>query len=179
MFQNSLVRAVCVAVVAALGGAGLAAATDALGFVGGDGTIQGCAKTRSGDLRLIEPGRSCGANETAVGWNQQGPAGEPGAPGTARAYAEITPEGVAYARRSHNITHVEHLEVGVYCIHVEPTIDMEEFVALVSARGGTANRFYATTFVGCGLPNHDGIQVNTFDARTDEPADVGVYMAVP
>jgi hypothetical protein len=42
-----------------------------------DGTITGCRDNRTGALRVIdaEAGQSCGSRETALTWNQIGPAG--------------------------------------------------------------------------------------------------------
>jgi len=51
-----------------------------------DQTIHGCYKTKDGDLRVIDteasPPQSCKRDEQPISWNQQGPPGAPGEPGT-------------------------------------------------------------------------------------------------
>ena len=71
-----------VLVSAALGAVAYASIPDA------GGVIQGCYKTASGDLRVIDDSNaSCKAGETALDWNQQGiqgpqgPQGQQGPPG--------------------------------------------------------------------------------------------------
>jgi hypothetical protein len=65
----------------------------------GSGVIHGCY-LRHGDLRVIDPsaGQSCGASETPLEWNQQGPKGEPGAPGPSDAFALEHPVGAGEVR---------------------------------------------------------------------------------
>src|SRR5215208_3794490 len=52
---------------------------------GGDGAIHGCYDNVSGQMRLYDAEddspRSCGSKETAVSWNQEGPAGPDGPAG--------------------------------------------------------------------------------------------------
>ena len=62
-----------------IGAAGVGAAATAV--FGSDGTLHGCAKRFQGTLRLVETGASCSANEQAVRWNVQGPAGLQGPEG--------------------------------------------------------------------------------------------------
>lgn len=46
--------------------------------------INGCFKTMSGDLRVIDPStQSCLPSETAISWSQAGPPGQPGPKGDA------------------------------------------------------------------------------------------------
>jgi hypothetical protein len=53
----------------------------AFGAIGGGGVINACYD-KSGNLRVIDPSSSsCKNNETALDWNQTGPAGPPGPPG--------------------------------------------------------------------------------------------------
>src|SRR5262245_35986395 len=42
---------------------------------GPDGVIHACFKKRSGKLRVIAEGQPCAKSETAISWNQVGPAG--------------------------------------------------------------------------------------------------------
>src|SRR3954447_21531993 len=44
--------------------------------------IHACV-TKAGTFRIADEDGTCGKNESAVAWNQQGPAGEPGAAGPA------------------------------------------------------------------------------------------------
>lgn len=69
---------VAVPTVAALG-AGSALAVGAI--PGDDGTIQGCYSRVSGTLRVVENKDECRSLETAIGWNERGPAGPQGVPG--------------------------------------------------------------------------------------------------
>jgi hypothetical protein len=65
---------------------GLVLAQTALAAIPGtDGVITACYNAaRNGQLRVIdvEGGEACRSTETQLEWNQQGPAGSPGAPGT-------------------------------------------------------------------------------------------------
>ena len=71
---------VAVATAAAvLASGGVAAATDAFS----DEAIHGCYKQANGQLRVVAAGSDCRESETAVTWNQRGPAGRSGAPGAA------------------------------------------------------------------------------------------------
>lgn len=58
--------------------------------VGGDGTIDGCYSQRTGALRVVDDGATCGKGELPIAWNKEGtvgpegpvgPQGEPGEPG--------------------------------------------------------------------------------------------------
>ena len=52
--------------------------------------INGCFKTMSGDLRVIDPStESCLPSETAISWNQTGPAGQPGPKGDPGAVSSL------------------------------------------------------------------------------------------
>lgn len=48
-----------------------------------DGVIHGCRHNTTGSLRVIDSdtGQTCAGNETALNWNQSGPAGPAGPPG--------------------------------------------------------------------------------------------------
>jgi hypothetical protein len=73
------------AAAAAVAAAGIAYAA----IPGSDGTFHACMLNTTGAIRLIDPSLSpqnlrshCTALESPVTWNQQGPAGQPGPPGT-------------------------------------------------------------------------------------------------
>jgi hypothetical protein len=44
-------------------------------FVGADGQVTACVKSKSGGLRLVPEGKACRKSEQQVTWSQQGPAG--------------------------------------------------------------------------------------------------------
>jgi type VI secretion system secreted protein Hcp len=68
--------------VAALGAG---AAVGVAAIPSADGTIHSCVTTSNGAIRIIDaeatPAQACTATETALNWNQQGPAGPTGPPG--------------------------------------------------------------------------------------------------
>src|SRR3954451_7634100 len=70
-------------------GAGAAFAVAAI--PAGDGTINGCYNTGTGNqggsgaLRLVDDPASCFSGEKAISWNQKGPAGPQGAQGSSGA----------------------------------------------------------------------------------------------
>ena len=78
--------------VAALG-AGSAIAVAAI--PGDDGTIDGCYSRATGNLRVVESADDCRKAETAIKWNQRGPAGPQGLPGPAGPKGDPGPAGPA------------------------------------------------------------------------------------
>ena len=90
-------RTLLVATIAALAAGGTSVAVGAIPGVGGE--ISGCATKLGGVLRVVdaESGEKCNATlESAVAWNQTGPAGAPGAkgePGVAGARGDRGPAG--------------------------------------------------------------------------------------
>jgi type VI secretion system secreted protein Hcp len=78
--------------VAALG-AGSAIAVAAI--PGDDGTIDGCYSQANGSLRVVENADECRKSETAIKWNQRGPAGPQGIPGPAGPKGDAGPAGPA------------------------------------------------------------------------------------
>jgi len=68
---------------------------DAFGQVA-PGTITACVRNRADIVRIIDPGETCGRNETRVTWNvtgPQGPKGDAGAPGATGPAGPIGPAG--------------------------------------------------------------------------------------
>src|SRR5437762_2804567 len=62
----------------------LGSTTIALGLApipGPDGTIWACRDNKSGDARIVHDATECTAKESALQWNQKGPAGPTGATG--------------------------------------------------------------------------------------------------
>lgn len=69
-----------IALFVALGGGAIAATS----FVGRDGKVSACVKSRTGSVRLVSSNRKCRKGERKVTWNQKGQrgaAGERGATG--------------------------------------------------------------------------------------------------
>jgi hypothetical protein len=64
---------------------------------GAGGLISGCYEDRSGILRVIdaEAGKNCRPDETAIGWNQQGPKGDIGPQGPPGVQGSPGPQGEA------------------------------------------------------------------------------------
>jgi hypothetical protein len=91
---------VLIVIAVTLGAGGIAVAT----IPDSGGIIHGCFKNRTGDLRVIDteaqPPEACTARETPLSWNQQGPKGEPGAPGGGGAHAHVLADGTLDAARS-------------------------------------------------------------------------------
>ena len=164
---------------------GVAIATTLLtdSYTDADGKYHGCVAT-AGQLRVVAPGEKCREAEVAIDWNRvgaqgpPGPQGEPGPRGSARAYGWIGATGTAYSWRSLNIASVVHPFTGVYCVSVDPSIDMGSAVAHATPRGGSYDSPRSVTvIVGCG-PTEQGIQVNVFNA-TGEREDGDFYLSVP
>jgi hypothetical protein len=66
----------------------------ALGTIpGADGVIHGCYNNRTGVLRVIDPGGSCGDRESALFWNQKGAPGAEGPEGPSGPEGPLGPEG--------------------------------------------------------------------------------------
>lgn len=53
-----------------------------------NGTIQGCFHKSKGNLRAVESASDCKGNEKAIAWNQTGPKGDKGDPGSRTVLAE-------------------------------------------------------------------------------------------
>lgn len=80
--MHTRIRRVALAVTAVATVAIAGGVTYAVAQIGGGGVINGCYKSQNGQLRLIDPATdSCHPSETAISWNQTGPAGPKGDPG--------------------------------------------------------------------------------------------------
>jgi hypothetical protein len=85
-------KAVMVAVLIAAAVAGVAVAGVVIGT--DSGVINGCVSS-AGQLRVVSASSDCRQNETAIGWNKQGPPGVPGTPGANGAQGDPGPAGPA------------------------------------------------------------------------------------
>lgn len=82
----------------------------------GNGVIHGCYKPSDGKLVLINtPSQSCGAGETELTWNQEGPQGPIGPPGTDGATGPQGPTGAAgsaaqilHSERTYEVSETGH-----------------------------------------------------------------------
>ena len=134
-----------------------------------------------GYLRVVQPGADCKKNETSITWNQTGPrglTGQPGAPGTARAYAAISGDGWINPARSRNIASVIHGATGSYCIWLTPEAYGNGYLtALATPTGGTMQPRYAAIVMDCGADGK-GIHVAVFNSA-GQSVDADFYMLVP
>ena len=120
------------ALFVALGGGALAATS----FIGSDGQVHGCVG-KKGQLTVLKPGKKCGKGKSAIAWNQRGPRGVQGirgpggtnatngtngVNGTARAYAEVVPNGTGTPTVSNakNVTGATRQGAGLYCVAIDP-----------------------------------------------------------
>jgi hypothetical protein len=97
--------------------AGAAFATGAVGFTG-SGTIQACAKSGDGQLRLVSSATDCLPSETPISWNQQGPTG------TTFAYAHVQDGALDTARSTNVVSMTMKLDSfgdNVYCFVLTAT----------------------------------------------------------
>jgi hypothetical protein len=131
--------AATLALVLAMSGGAIAATG---GFSSG-GTLRACAN-EEGAIRLLKPGKKCKKGQTAVAWNQTGPAGAPGAKGasgangaagaqgaqggqggqgpqgTALAYAHVTKGATLDTTNSSGVVDVRRytgFSTGFYCLY--------------------------------------------------------------
>jgi hypothetical protein len=74
--------------------AALAAAGVAV-IPGPDGIIHACFQQNHGQLRVVEAGSACLASESALSWDQTGPAGPPGSTGAAGPAGPPGPPGIS------------------------------------------------------------------------------------
>src|SRR4051794_13757564 len=82
----------------ALAGAGVAlAAVVVLSPPSGDGVINGCVGSSSGQLRIVPSVTDCHANENPLTWNVKGPPGQIGATGATGPTGPIGPTGATGA----------------------------------------------------------------------------------
>jgi hypothetical protein len=86
-FVAAAVSSVVTAV--AVGGVAVAAGSSS------PNVIQACVNKGNGAVRVVADGGSCTVNETALSWNQEGPAGTAGAQGPAGPAGEQGPAGPA------------------------------------------------------------------------------------
>jgi hypothetical protein len=95
----------------------------------------------------------------------QGPKGEPGPPGpagTARAYGLVNANGTVNAQRSSKISDVRDFGPGVYCVFLDPSIDVST-ISAVASPDFPGNQIRVMPG-GCSSDGVVGIQVMTLDA---------------
>jgi hypothetical protein len=101
------------AFLVALGAAAFAYAT----VPDGEGVIHGCALKKIGTLRVIDPAiQECTRVEVPIDWNQTGPKGDPGAPGTSVDVIMAGATGTATADGQEVIRQIP-LSAGAYTLH--------------------------------------------------------------
>jgi len=127
-----------------------------------DGVIHACYATNGGSVKIIDTAKDkgCSGGWTPITWNQTGPVGpkgdpgtpgakgdpgtpgakgdpgtpgakgDPGPAGTARAYGSINPAGGV--SRSKGIVSVSHPDTGKYCITLDASIDPGTTIAIAT-----------------------------------------------
>jgi hypothetical protein len=143
------------AVFVAIGGGAYAVA----GSSGSDGVIHGCARKKSGTLRVVNSGVPCKKSERAVTWNDQGPPGAAGqegaagAAGSALAFAHVFGATAAVdAANSKNVTDamVSHgIGVGDFCFDLPFTPKS----VVVTVDLGSQDTGFATAQLGASAGN--------------------------
>lgn len=82
------------------------------------------------------------AADLSSGLSTAGPKGDQGAPGTARAYAQVVKDGPAFiAERTKGFTAVRRESTGSYCLLIDPAlgIDPAKVAAVVSPEFGSSS----------------------------------------
>jgi hypothetical protein len=92
----------------------------------------------------------------------QGEQGQQGPAGTARAYGFINGDGTVDAQRSFKVGDSLKFSTGVYCVHLDPSIDLSTVspvASLVFSSGGIG-----VASGVCGSGGAPGIQINTYNS---------------
>jgi hypothetical protein len=91
--RHAIACALALAAVGAVGGT--AWAVESASADSGDTTIHACVSHVTGSVRVLDAGASCRHDETALSWNQTGPAGPQGPEGPAGPTGPAGPSGPA------------------------------------------------------------------------------------
>ena len=168
--RRALIGAIGVGVGIALGGAGMAfsAIPDPNGF------IHGCVNTATGALRVIDPANdeTCTANENPLNFNQQGPQGVPGKPGTpaVKLFARLSSTGTV--RGGSGVTTVSHNSTGIYDLTFAQDVTNCAATASVDGNENTGDgdgAFPGSVVVEHGLPANE---IDVFVFNTTGPNTV-------
>ena len=154
---------------------------------------QGPAGTNGTDGSRGEPGPP-GPQGAPGPQGQPGPEGEQGAPGepgprgpegptgSARAWAQVNGGLVPTVDlvRSRNVTGVSRLGQGVYCVWLDPSVDVASASALVTPQSGSAQAYVPAVFVGgCSTGAATGVQESLRELATGQLAEATFHLAVP
>jgi hypothetical protein len=185
-----------VAVVVSLAAGGFAYAS----IPGSGGVFNACYKTNGGQMRLVNSASDCNQSETATHWNQTGPTGPsgatgptgadgatgpsgpmglPGPAGTAHAWARVADNGAIMGQV--NVTSVEHLSPGAYCVTLTGQAAGTTIAAIATPFGGSGNRDVANAAGGActGSNGFGGISVGIWNTTTNANEDAGFTILVP
>ena len=123
------------------------------------GVINGCYKTISGAVRVIDAskGAKCNASETALNWNQTGPTG----PAGISLFANVDSDGTLV---SGTATGASEVALGVYAVN---------FNQDVSNCSGVAN---TGRFPGSTGTVADAVVASVFTGNGVDPRTVGVHL---
>jgi hypothetical protein len=171
---NSSRLVVAVAVLVAVCATGIAVAAST-----GSTKIHGCYAKKGGALRVVKAGAACKTGEMAIAWNKRGPRGPRGPAGSARAYAAVNADATLDVAASKNIVRVDDFGTGLYCVILDPSIDLATVAPIVSLRGlsgSTDTAIYAASS-GCTSGSDSGVLVSTKDlAGTEKAADFSLLV---
>lgn len=176
--SKGTVRLVVIAVAGALGGAAVAYAA----IPDRGGVIHACYQKTTGALRVVdsEKDRGCTRAELGLVWNQTGPQGVAGAQGPAGPQGVAGPQGpagpagsarafISFGQNgsgaSKNVTSVEDLTHGLYCVLLDPSIDLATTAPIVTPAAGTGFGALMATVVPAGCStSRTGIQVQIWNS---------------
>lgn len=110
----------------------------------------------------------------------QGEQGVPGQDGSARAYAAVTEDAQLVPERSKGVTGVDDFGNGWYCVYVDPAINVDNAVAVVTPLGFSNSAVHNASVNpgGCSTELQKGIFVGIQNA-TGQFVDWRFYIAVP
>jgi hypothetical protein len=193
--SKRIAQLVIVCAAAALGGAAIAYAA----IPDHAGVIHACYRKDGGALRIVdsEKGQKCMALESELVWNQrgtQGPPGDQGRPGATGPTGPAGPQGppgtsgvrawISYGLNGdgarQNVTRVDDLGNGLYCVLLDPSIDPTTTAPIVTPAAGTGFGAITATVVPAGCDsNGTGIQVQIYNAAGVGVTGIGFDLVVP
>lgn len=125
-----------------------------------NGFIHGCVDKATGALRVIDPANdeTCTAGENPLNFNQQGPQGVPGPPGTpaVKLFARLSSAGTV--RTASGLTTVSHNNTGIYDLTFAQDVANCAATASVDADENTGDgdgAFAANVLVEHGVPANE------------------------
>jgi hypothetical protein len=133
-----------------------------------------------GDTGATGPQGSQGAQGPQGTQGPQGAAGAQGPAGTPSAYGEVNgfaDPPIFTASRSHNIVGTRKVGTGVYCVVLDPSIDLSTVVVLTSVRFNSGE--VSPTVSGCTNGSAAGVQFNGRDGAGNSVDQVFYFAVLP